>query len=235
MKLLALVTAALLFPQEKNEAEALLDKVADKVAKAKTFQCSSSIAIHHPQGHFTAEQSFLLAEGNKLRFEMKVAKPGGEEKKQLIVSDGSKLHVVLPETKTRDTPADLNLDVLTMIPRVCLMGAVEAAAIQVLGGVKAMEGLVFSDFKLEKSEKVGEREIRILVYKIKQTQPTRAVQSIDAVCKLWVDAASLLPVKRELTMKWGDKGDAIWTETFTDTKLDEKIDPAKFELPKEAK
>ena len=232
MRSAILIALALLLLQEKNEAEELLKKAAEKVSKAETFQCASQIDIHGPPGKFRAEQSLYLAAGNRVRYECKI-KRGAEEKRQLIVSDGKKYSVLFPEKKSDvDTPADFNEDIKAMIPRVSLMGAVEGAAVPMLGGGKAMESLIFSDFKLGKEEKSGERKLRSIHYHIKQTKPTRAVQTIDGDCVLWVDSETLLPVKRELTMKFGDKGDMIWIESFTDTKLNEKIDPAKFELPK---
>ena len=225
-----------LFPQEKNEAEELLKKSSEKLAAAQSFQCKAQLIVHGAVGDVTVEQTFQCAAGNKLRFEMK-GKFKDKELKYLIVSDGSKVRLDLnaPEKhETIDTPADLNVQVLSMIPRLSLRGSVESMCWPVLGGDKPMECIRFNEFKSLKVDKASDREVRSISYLVNQTKPSRGVEGKDTPCTLWIDAKTLLPVKRELKVKLGH-GDHLFMETYSEAAVDEKIDPAKFELPKDPK
>ena len=49
---------------------------------------------------------------------------------------------------------------------------------------------------------------------------------------MWIDTKTNLPLKRAIMTQKGDDKFTV-TETYTKLKLDEKIDPKMFELPKE--
>jgi outer membrane lipoprotein-sorting protein len=234
MKAFVLIATALILPQEKNEAEELLKKCSEKLAGAKSFQCKAVLVVHGPVGDVTLKQTFLCAPGNKLLLEA-TGKVRGKDLQYRIVSDGTGLcREGDGERNDSKTPSDLNSQALSMIPRVGLMGAVESIAWIVLGGDKPMECVTFSDFKMGKKEKSGERELQSITYKVTQIKPTRATSSVETPFTLWIDTKTHLPVEREFKVKLGN-GDHIFRETFSEVAVDEKIDPAKFELPKEAK
>jgi len=232
-KILAAIVLMLL-PQEKIEAEELLKKSSEKLAAAKSFQCKSQLIVHGPIGDLTMEHTFRCASGNKLFLEVR-GKLRNKDFQCRIVSDGAKLCVEQDGKRTdSETPEDLNKTVLTMIPRVSLMGAVTSMACPVPGDGKPLESVEYSDFKMGKAEKSGDRELYRIEYKVTQVKPTRLTQSVETPCTLWIDSKTLLPVQRDMKVKLGN-GDHIFRETFSEMKVDEKIDPAKFELPKETK
>jgi outer membrane lipoprotein-sorting protein len=234
MRIPVLLAVAVLLPQEKNEAEELLRKCSEKLAGAKSFQCKAKMIIHGPIGDVTMEQTFRCSSGNKLFLEVN-GRVRGKDLKIRIISDGAKLCVEGNDKRTDcETPEDLNSQVQTMIPRVSLMGAVNSMASPVPGGGKPLESVQFSDFKMGKTEKIGEREILSITYKVTQIKPTRATESVETPITLWIDSKTLLPVEREMKVKLGN-GDHIFRETLSEMKVGEKIDPATFELPKEAK
>lgn len=82
------------------------------------------------------------------------------------------------------------------------------------------------DFKAVRKEKVGETETQVLEYRFDTGKPELEVHTT-----LWLDAKTSLPVKRTLRLKRGED-EALFDETYESIKLDEKIDPKTFELPK---
>src|SRR5262249_879396 len=96
-------------------------------------------------------------------------------------------------------------------------------------GTELFVPLKISEFKLGSKQKVGNRQAQPVEYNstIKDTK-----KSMTTV--VWIDIETKLPLRREFRMKEGGMEGAL-IETFTDVKLDGKIDPKKFELPKNAR
>jgi outer membrane lipoprotein-sorting protein len=81
------------------------------------------------------------------------------------------------------------------------------------------------DFKLGDAEKVGDGEAKVVRYRFGKGDGCRGDEEIT----LWIDAKTLLPLKRSFTLKI----DRIRvTETYNEFKLDPKVDAKAFELPK---
>jgi hypothetical protein len=86
------------------------------------------------------------------------------------------------------------------------------------------------DFKLGAAEKVGEREAKVVRYRFGKGGPCPDDQEII----LWVDAKTLLPLKRvfDLRKNRGVVSGIVITEMYNEFTLDPKIDATAFELPK---
>lgn len=84
-----------------------------------------------------------------------------------------------------------------------------------------------SDFKLGRKEKVGGREAQVVTFQLALRLMELGGRPVQV--KVWIDIKTNLPLKRELIV---DGGALRFTDTYTDMKLDEKLDPRLFELPK---
>jgi len=82
-----------------------------------------------------------------------------------------------------------------------------------------------SDFKSGPAEKVGGREAKVVHYRFGEGD----MGPDDAEVTLWIDAKTLLPLKRTVVTK---RDVVHLTETYRDFKLDPKVDTKAFELPK---
>jgi hypothetical protein len=85
-------------------------------------------------------------------------------------------------------------------------------------------------FKLGAAEKVGEREAKVVRYRFGKGGGDRGDQEII----LWVDAKTLLPLKRvfDLRRNRGVVSGIIITERYNEFTLDPKIGAKAFGLPK---
>src|SRR5262249_20185655 len=81
------------------------------------------------------------------------------------------------------------------------------------------------DLRLGGKQKVGGREALVLVYSAVHPDGS----TLPAT--LWVDAQTHLPLKR-VTVFTNGPGSSRTTETFTDVRIDEKVDPREFEIKK---
>ena len=138
------------------------------------------------------------------------------------ISDGKK-EVILPRVPGLEAgppPKDLEKAVRMAISRQGILFGLIIATPDGFGPVKV------SDFKFGKKEKVGDRQAQAVEYRsaFKGNEPMATV--------VWIDIETKAPLKRMFRMKAEGK-DGSMTETFHDTKLDGKIDPKKFELPKD--
>jgi len=219
--LIALVAIALILPQEKNEAEDLFKKMEEKLAKAKTVQLKLSGEMQPMKLGLTGE--LLFDEAGKLRMELE-GKAGPDLMKALMLSDGKKLRL---ESNDKKDPKQFEVpETLGKLARACFARAGFVGTLDALDNdrdVKLEPDAQFApkEFKLGAKEKVGEREAQAVDYKLaKEGHP-------ESVVTVWIDKETLLPLKRTVKM-----GGMALTETYSGLKLDEKIDAAKFELPK---
>jgi hypothetical protein len=86
-----------------------------------------------------------------------------------------------------------------------------------------------SDFKLGRKQKVGDRQTQAVEYNSTVLGAKEPMATI-----VWIDVETKVPLKRSFRMKEGGK-EGTMTETFSNVKLDGKIDPKKFELPKDGR
>jgi outer membrane lipoprotein-sorting protein len=224
MRLVMIAVLALLLPQEKNEAETLFRKMEEKLAKAKTVRLKMTGDMDMMKMTLSGEMQ--LGEEGRMRVDID-GKVGQEAMKAGAVSDGKRLRL-----HSSDKPQPREFDVtgkLGPLSRTCLARAGFVGALDSFDnekGVKAEADELFSlsAFKLGAKEKAGEREAQIVDYQIDK----KGHRPSDA--SVWIDVETHLPLKRVLK-----KGGMTLTESYSEMKLDERIDPATFELPKDAK
>ena len=228
MRLLALVAASLLLPQEKNEAEELFKKMEEKFAKAATLSVKMKGTVDSNGTVMDVESEITLAEGNRARAEFKLTAQG-QTRSSEVVSDGKTTRVVpmgggVPQT----FPTIEKLGAL-LARGLARGGAVPTiSAFSTARDVKADpdRNLTAKDFTLGAKEKIGDRDTQVVAYKLSGLGLT------DIDVNVWIDLKTYVPVKRLMTAKAKRN---VTEEASLECTFDEKIDAAKFELPKEAK
>jgi outer membrane lipoprotein-sorting protein len=210
---------------EPNDAEKLFRDMEKKVTSAKTLECTFEAKLEAPRdqnGTITGE--VVLADGNKW-FTEYGGEVGGRKGKTTSISDGIKVVDIESDmpNKTRDANKGQTGILCASVARAGLM----ASFFYVAKELKAADDLKASDFKLGKKEKVGDKEAQVIDYHL-----TMKGLEVPLSISVWVDTKTKLPLKRVVTVMKGDEKGTI-TETYSKLKIDEKIDPKKFELPKD--
>jgi len=226
--LMELVILFALHADDKNEAEQLFRKMEMKVANAKSLEWTFEVKVEDgPATGGSMKGSLALGQGNKSCLEMSLKKTGSEDKIALICN-GEKM--MSPDDKSRKVPAPKWLNdlyraalVRSSLPLSHVNGAKEQPE-----ELKVDDVLKVSDFKLGKKEKVGDKEAQVIHYNLSCKVEFPEPLAVTA----WIDTKTNLPVKRELVGKAGEDKITI-TETYSKITVDEKIDPKKFELPKD--
>jgi outer membrane lipoprotein-sorting protein len=220
VNLLALVVAALLLPQEKNEAETLFKKMEEKITKAATVRLKMTGGVEAMK--LTLSGDLLLGEGSNMRIDLE-GKTGDKSMTAGLVTDGKRLRLEATgqEPKSFDVADKLGPMYRTTLARGGLQGTLDSFDGET--GVKGdpADQFVASGFKMGAKEKVGAREAQAVDYKLEKKGQSASEATV------WIDLETHLPLKRTAKM-----GDMTLSETYAEFKLDEKIDPAKFELPK---
>jgi outer membrane lipoprotein-sorting protein len=228
--LLAVLVPA--FAVQGNDAEKLFRDMEKKIAEAKSLRVASDIDVKDKREGGTLKSSLALAPGNKVRMTMK-GKGGGKEVEIEVVSDGNKLHAHMTppgDSKQQKVPKNLHILMSKMISRTGHLGGAliirgsgrpgapqEATDPEKLFGVK--------DFTMGAAAKVNGRDAKVLHYQID-------IGGKDsAKVTLWVDAKTLLPLKR-LIVPEAKAEDVQVTETYTELQLNPQLDAKTFELPK---
>ncbi|HEU4339725.1 MAG TPA: hypothetical protein VFS19_06625 [Planctomycetota bacterium] len=220
MKLLAALVLVLVPLQDKNEAETLFRKMEEKILKAKTLR--AKLAGEMKEKKFTITGEFLADEGSKVRIEIE-GKGEEEVRKALVICDGKKLSFTAEAPVTFEVPETFGKLMRASLARGGFLSALEFADRESKAKTDPEEAYKVTGFKMEAREKVGDREAQAVSYTV--TRKGR-----DAAATLWIDISTQLPLKRVL------KVDTVTlTESYSDVRVDEKIDAAKFEIPKETK
>ncbi len=216
-------------PKKETEAEALLKKIEEKATKAKSLTYKSKMTMTLKGKEVTFEGEGSLKEGNKAKVSF-AGDLGGMTMEVSVVSDGSKMHVEGggpggATDETVDAPKDLAEGLRICVVRV---GAIVAMSFTDKNhkekGTSFKELAVVSNLRIEKDEKVGDRAAKVLTFSL-EIEDDKNVGDV----KLWVDAETLAPLKRELT---GGRGETM-VEIFSEWKLDVELKDDLFKLPKE--
>jgi outer membrane lipoprotein-sorting protein len=229
MYLVLVLTVSLLFAAKptknqgaENEAEKLFRIMEEKLAKAKTLECAFEVRIDTQ----SYKGSLFLAPGNRARLEINEA-ARGRPMRLLIVSDGAHQSFQdngIPQPQRRDTPKDLNAEILTWLARPGMF--LPHTPLPDVSANGAKDRFRVSACKLGKKEKVEEREARRVEYQL-------SVKGLDNPLSVivWLDVKTRIPVKRLVTERVGGHQTAI-IETYGKITLDEDVDAKKFDLPK---
>ena len=224
-----LVIVLALSAAEPNEAEKLFRDMEKKINSAKTLECPVEGKMEDGKNSILLKYSLAFAEGNKSHLEMTGTRDGNAEK-TTIISDGTKLRWIVNGTAKAkvDPPKQLGDIFRGSITRT----GVFVTIILLTSGIpekefKLDEDFKITDFKLGKKEKVGDRDAQVIQYNL-----TLRTEKEPQAVAMWLDSKTNLPLKRVVTKLIGtDK--LTLTETYPNLKIDEKIDPKKFELPKD--
>jgi outer membrane lipoprotein-sorting protein len=215
---------ALLLAQEKSEAEELFQKMEGKLVAAKTVSLSLEGTVEPMKLKLTG--GLRLGEGNLVHLQLEGTAEGKTDS-ALVVSDGKTRRMLAGGKASRDfaTPETFGRLVRTCFARAGFLGTIDNVDTEDDAQADPAAAYVPTGLKLGVKEKVGERDAQAVQFMLKKGREPE-----EAEVTLWIDSATHLPLKR--TMK---KGTRTLTEHYVDLNLDEKIDPAKFELPKESK
>jgi outer membrane lipoprotein-sorting protein len=225
--LLAVLVPA--FAAQGNDAEKLFRDLEKKIDAAKSLRLASDIDVKDKREGGTLRSSLALAPGGKVRMTMK-GKGGGKEVEIEVVSDGAKLHTRANppgDSKQEEAPKNLHALMRKMLSRAGTLGA--AFLVRGSGRPGAPKELdpeklfKVSDFKIGEAAKVNGRDAKVIHYQI-------AIAGKDsAKVTLWLDAKTLLPIKRVIIP---EAEDVQVTETYTEFQLNPQLDAKTFELPK---
>jgi outer membrane lipoprotein-sorting protein len=231
---LALLMVLSVSAQDNNEAEQLFQTMEAKLDKAKALNLSFDVKIEEgelpgfPKG--TGPKGTLaVMSGNEFRLEFRGGKnPGddGKPHKVLWISDGTQSMMTVSgegKPKPGKTPKNLAAGFMTVVARPGVL--MSQSPLPDVAVADEKERFPVSGFQLGKKERVGERETQRLDYHlaVKGQNPRFSVT-------VWIDLKTGLPVKRRVTGGVGEEKLA-YSETY-ELKLDGKLDPKLFELPK---
>jgi outer membrane lipoprotein-sorting protein len=228
MLTLLAVVPALAPAQGGDEAKKLFEAMEERLAKAKSVSLGFSIEMDFEGKQSKFKGSFAISEGDRMRLEME-GKVEGADAKILLVSDGKRLRQMLikgePATEV-PTPKNLSGALARTLSRAGLGSGLAPLELENKQERELKPGDLYpvSDLKSGGKEKVGNREAQVLTYKSDHG-------SGKVEITVWIDPLARLPLKRVLTGSMG-KRKYRFVELYTGIKIDEKLDPKQFELPK---
>jgi outer membrane lipoprotein-sorting protein len=219
------------FAAQGNDAEKLFREMEKKITEAKSLRVASDIDVKDKREGGTLKSSVALAPGNKLRLTMK-GKGGGKELEMEVVSDGDKLHArMIPpgDSKQEAVPKNLHALMRKVLSRTGPVGAFFVVRSGGPGAPKELDPeklFKVHDFKMGEATKVKGRDAKVLHYQV----DIERQESVKIT--LWLDARTLLPLKRVIVPEAKDADRTQLTETYTEFTLDPQLDAKTFELPK---
>ena len=211
---------------EQNEAEKLFRVMEQKVRDAKTLRVRFDLSIIDGlDKEGKVKGALVLGDGDKYRVEGE-GKLFGEAVKFTEVSDGADKFYKDATDPKRDSKEKAAKAVGAYL-RVALPR--EGFFLSTLNmdrpGGLAPDAALLSNFKDAGKDKVGEQNTQVIEYTFKEKDAKEGLSM-----KMWLDAATHLPVKLAVV---GNEGD--WkslTETYSEFTLDPEVDAKSFEAPK---
>ncbi len=217
---------------QKNEAEQLYRDMEKKLKAAKTLEVVFESKFEEGERGGTFKGTLKLGEGNKGSLEMQ-GDVQGKEMAVKLTSDGQKLTTTMtPPGKSQEKPVPkrFGTEARTVVARVGptagMFFVVRVGEAGKEEGEPDIEKMVqVSDFKDAGKEKVGDREARVIEFKV------TLGEKAPATARLWLDAKSHLPLKRALSAKKGEQTMTA-TETYSVFKVGGKKGGKKSAAPK---
>ena len=204
-----------------KEAQALFEAMEAKLAAAKTISTEFTSTMGPPGQQLEFSGQLLLAEGNKLKFEIKGAGPDGQPLNLAMTSNGATTRTTEEESgrsnsNDRPTPENLGKMMRGAISSFSVVGPV------FLLGPASPDEKPFetTNFALGEKEQDGERVLQVVEF-------DTSAGGQDFHIKLWIDTVSGLPHKRVI-----DRGEqkAAIKEAVTAIELDAEIPADAFTL-----
>jgi outer membrane lipoprotein-sorting protein len=230
--LVSAVLALTLLPRvlaQDNEAQKLFRAMEKKITQAKAFR----FAINIEAGHDTLKPgsyrgSLLLTKDNKVRFKLSGV-ASGEAFNWEMVSNGKRVRLrpyaigvseVAKEEETFRTPKKLHDHIVRMVSRLGVLPNVWRMPVSfVMAAEGTKDQLDMRGWQLRATEKIGAREAKVVRYKTDD----------DSTFTVWIDAKTLLPLKRVSVFSPGSGGFTA-TEIYTPFTVDPRIDAGAFDL-----
>jgi hypothetical protein len=231
MRWMALLTGVLLAAPvhgQDNNAEKLFHKMEQKIRSAKAIHVvfEGDMTGEGKKGKFKG--SLDLAEGNKLRLDCS-GDFGGEAMKVLAICDGKVSYVALNGKVQPQSPNTEDADFAKALGIFARAGAMGIMHLHHQGDKKAHGELdkmaAVKDFKLGGKEKIGTHETQAVQFHLDFAKQGTAQVTV------WIDMATDLPVKREMSVDENGKTFRA-VERFTAFDLNPTTDLKTFQLPK---
>jgi outer membrane lipoprotein-sorting protein len=230
---IAIIFCVVLVPavRAQDEAEKLYAAMEQKLTKAKAYKFDFTFDAPNELGPVRVKGTWILAMGNKLKISYE-----GEARRKPVklsmsaVADGKE--IVLrrdfgQKTKTEiKTPDKLNDRLTGWLNRmgVHAVGNTDDPLFQLVTFKKLPEvdsKFKASDFKLLDPEKIGDRQAKVVEYKLEFD-----ADAPKLTCKVWLDTQTNLPLKREIASRY------LVREIYSGWELDPKLPEDMFALPK---
>jgi outer membrane lipoprotein-sorting protein len=233
----SIVLAALTFPllappclAQDKKAEDLFRKMEKQIVDAESLRVTFEITLSKDGKEAGKFQGALaLAKGDKVRVDLKGREVGEKESELTLVSDGKRMLAIRGvDRKPEENPtADkLGASASALLSKAGLGGGLEVVIRQFRGREgMSLENLKASGFKLGQDGAVGGKPAHVVEYQLSHEGKD------PASVRVWLDAMTGLPLKREITA--GDGGRMMrFEELYTELTLGAKHDAKVFELPK---
>ncbi len=213
---------------QENEGEKLFRAMEKKITAAKVIQIVAEMDDQGEAAKFKA--SLILTKGNKARVRVR-GDVKGQKMSTEMTSDGSKMKVLMMPGGREEEQSAKKLHGLfsTMVSRVGLIGGLRIVRVATGGKDRKdpdLEKLFrLSSFKLGGADSVRGHNAKVLTY----TVHIGGNDADAARVTLWVDAKTLLPLKRAIVPQTSAMR---ITEYYDEFKLDAEVDAKTFEFPK---
>jgi outer membrane lipoprotein-sorting protein len=220
-----LVTLAAVGGVQQNEAEKLFRDLEARLTAAKAVRVVAETDIKGSVSSATVKLTLLYAPGNKADARLKMSSPKQDFDFSLI-ADGKRMRLLVGPDKAvvADTPEWMHEALVKAGTR---MGMVVATMLFFNKDTAAQKQgvesqLPISDFQLGQPEQIDGRATQVLHYR-------SGPKGKGTLHTLWLDAKSLLPVKRA-DVQEATKSRSV--EVYREFTLNPQVDAAAFELPK---
>jgi internalin A len=213
-----------LIPAQGNEAEKLFRAVEEKIKAAKAVQFTFDIEMKGKDKQAKSNGSLLFTKDNKARLKT-IGNESGKDVTIEMISDGKRMKSAeSPETiaNAQEEPTQTNLHSL-LSTMVCGPGLLLTYEELSPGLVPLRFRLVY--FNARAAEKVGGRDAKVVSY-------NAILRGATAQITLWIDAETLLPLKRVIVVEGNEKVEAIRITEICNFNVNPKIEAGAFALPK---
>ncbi len=213
-----LLTFAVDVHAQANDAEQLYTKMVEAVIGADNLQISvKGEGRLNGKVTRTLEGRFVMESPNSLYAKVD-GKYQGKPDSTLLVCDGTSMKV--GDKPAQAAPADASDNWRGILVS---MGLSTYLSTGLVRGAPKLEN---KSYKLGKKETINKVDAQAIEYMIDLGKP-----EVTLTTTLWIDPKTNLPVKR-ITMLRVAKDQGVYSETFGAIKLNEKIDPKTFAIPK---
>ncbi len=218
--------------QDGGEAEKLLGAVEERFTRPKTIRLRFELQVEvRGKAAFALKGTVAVAADDRVSVQAD-RESFGKKDRMTLTSDGKELRLTdagaaEAKVKTVPTPKGLSRAFAAILGRVDLFNGITFLRLDD-GRVRELKpDALFRVLNVQSGgrEKVEGRGARLLTYAV------ALPGSRPLAVSLWVDPVTRLPLKR-VTVFSNGAGSSTVTETYSEIRLNEKLDPRQFGLPK---